>query len=313
MQFSVVIPCYNAYAYIRTCLDSLMCQIEYIDKIIFVNDGSTDDTQFLLDELKELNHKIVVVSQKNMGLSVARNTGTQYVESEYFVFLDSDDYLVPNFFSTVLQYSDGQDLLTFNINYVDQNNSRLSTTAKHSFTLDGENALVTLIKEKQLFVAACEFVYKTSFYKQHNFLFAVGKKHEDYGLVPIIILNANQVISIESALYNYVQTSNSLVRGVNQEQLNQLATDLFDQSVLMINQVKAHPFKDDTHQKVVLSFIANSVLAYCNQLENDYLKNYKAMIKKHHIVHYLNASTIKEKTKKQLLKINLYFVRWVVR
>ena len=92
-EISVIVPAYNVEKYIGECLDSLINQTFGDIEIICVNDGSTDSTPDILNEYASSDSRIRVISQKNKGLSGARNTGLRNAEGKYIYFIDSDDYL----------------------------------------------------------------------------------------------------------------------------------------------------------------------------------------------------------------------------
>ena len=87
-QVSVIVPVYNAEQYIERCLDSIFRQTFQDFEIIATNDGSTDRS---LDILKRYSDKLVILSQKNRGVSSARNRGIQAASGKYIAFIDSDD------------------------------------------------------------------------------------------------------------------------------------------------------------------------------------------------------------------------------
>ena len=83
--------------YLKKCLDSILRQTYRNLEIICVNDGSTDNSASILEEFQEKDSRITVIYQKNGGLSSARNTGLNYVTSDYVTFVDSDDYVDPRY------------------------------------------------------------------------------------------------------------------------------------------------------------------------------------------------------------------------
>lgn len=90
---SIIVPVYNAVRHLRQCMDSLINQtLEHIE-IICVNDGSTDDSLNILEEYSNQDERIRVVNRINAGVSTARNIGMELVEGQYFMFVDSDDWL----------------------------------------------------------------------------------------------------------------------------------------------------------------------------------------------------------------------------
>ncbi len=94
MKISVVVPVYNSEKYLRQCLDSLTGQTFKDMEIICVNDGSTDDSQEILEEYPH----IIVIHQENLGVSAARNAGMRAACGEYIGFVDSDDWVDSDYF-----------------------------------------------------------------------------------------------------------------------------------------------------------------------------------------------------------------------
>lgn len=90
---SIIVPVYNVEKYLEKCLESLVNQTLKNIEIICVNDGSPDNCGEILDNYKAIDSRIIVIEQKNSGLSAARNTGMKYVNGEYIMFVDSDDWI----------------------------------------------------------------------------------------------------------------------------------------------------------------------------------------------------------------------------
>lgn len=92
-KISVIIPVYNAGNKIKRCLESILRQSYSNLEIICVDDGSTDQSGQILDEYAHQDNRIVVIHQKNSGVSSARNTGLNHANGEYIGFVDADDYI----------------------------------------------------------------------------------------------------------------------------------------------------------------------------------------------------------------------------
>jgi glycosyltransferase involved in cell wall biosynthesis len=96
MLISVIIPCYNSEKSISGCVDSVLKQDYQHTEIILVDDGSTDNTNEILEKIKSSHpEKIKLIRQKNQGASAARNAGLKISSGDYIQFLDSDDTLMP--------------------------------------------------------------------------------------------------------------------------------------------------------------------------------------------------------------------------
>lgn len=103
MLFSIIIPCYNQAHFLEKALDSLLAQTYTNWEAIVVDDGSSDDTKKLTDEYTSKEARVNLISQSNGGLSNARNTGVRSAKGDFLVFLDSDDWIFPNYLARVLE------------------------------------------------------------------------------------------------------------------------------------------------------------------------------------------------------------------
>ncbi|MDU6651732.1 MAG: glycosyltransferase family 2 protein, partial [Streptococcus vestibularis] len=91
MKFSIIIPAYNVADYLENCVESILKQTYDNYEVIIVNDGSTDETGKIADDLSLQFKQINVIHQSNGGASKARNTGMKEVVGDYILFLDGDD------------------------------------------------------------------------------------------------------------------------------------------------------------------------------------------------------------------------------
>ena len=93
IDISVVVPCYNAQRYLNVCLESLKAQKTPEIQMIFIDDGSTDNTGAMLDAFAAVEPRALVIHTENRGVSAARNTGIALAEGRYITFMDADDAL----------------------------------------------------------------------------------------------------------------------------------------------------------------------------------------------------------------------------
>ncbi|UQT46162.1 glycosyltransferase [Akkermansia muciniphila] len=100
---SIIVPCYNVAAYVDSCLDSLVRQTLRNIEIICINDGSTDETWIHLLRWKEKDSRIILLNQRNAGVSAARNAGLDAARGLYVGFADPDDYMDPEMYSRLFR------------------------------------------------------------------------------------------------------------------------------------------------------------------------------------------------------------------
>ena len=101
ISFSIIIPLYNKAPYIERAINSVLNQSLQNFEIIVVNDGSSDGGEKIVTKLED--ERLKLVSQKNAGVSAARNTGAKEAQYEYLAFLDGDDTWEPNFLSEIVK------------------------------------------------------------------------------------------------------------------------------------------------------------------------------------------------------------------
>jgi len=98
-RVSIIIPAYNAAAYVAQTIESALNQTHPHCEIIVVDDGSTDDTAMIAEQ-----YSVTVIRQQNQGVALARNTGIAHATGDYFQFLDADDWLLPEKIAASLRY-----------------------------------------------------------------------------------------------------------------------------------------------------------------------------------------------------------------
>ena len=101
MKLSIIIPCYNVENFVQKCANSILVQKGFDCELIFVNDGSKDNTLHVLENLAIKDNRIKVINQENQGLSGARNTGIENAKGDYIMFVDADDWLESNAFDII--------------------------------------------------------------------------------------------------------------------------------------------------------------------------------------------------------------------
>lgn len=103
MTVSIIVPVYNVAPYLRDCLDSLLAQRFEDFEVLLVDDGSTDGSGPLCDELAEKDSRVVVLHQKNGGVCSARNRGLEEARGEFLVFVDADDLVTEDYLEHLME------------------------------------------------------------------------------------------------------------------------------------------------------------------------------------------------------------------
>lgn len=183
MKVSVIIPVYNVKPYLERCVQSVLRQTHKDLEIIMVDDGSTDGSGELAEQLSIRDSRIQVIHQENQGLSGARNTGLRVATGDYVVFLDSDDeWLLDDGIETLMK-QDGVDLIIFNPVHIWKEHRERDVDhydIENISTLPNAQAVFSyLVKTQQFNMSACPMLVRRQVLIQHEIFFPLGYISED--------------------------------------------------------------------------------------------------------------------------------------
>lgn len=209
---SVIIPAYNAEKYLGFCLDTVIAQTHKKLEIIVINDGSKDNTGKICDEYAEKDSRIRVIHQENHGVAFARNVGLDEAAGEYIAFIDSDDYVKSNYIEVLLK------TCTENCSNITICKS-IDTYKRELFDLPVSYNARTyesmfLLQNISYLDVCYEVVISMIFHKSvfDNLRFPVGLIYEDSYIYYDLIKNADRITFIDTVLYYYYLSSNSIMR-----------------------------------------------------------------------------------------------------
>lgn len=128
IKVSVIIPVFNAEAYLRECIDSVLSQDLQDLEVICVDDGSGDRSLEILAEYEEYDKRVIVIRQQNSGAGAARNNGLTLARGEYVFFMDADDVLLPGCVEKLWHQAHSQRLDVLRCRAIDYDNETGETT-----------------------------------------------------------------------------------------------------------------------------------------------------------------------------------------
>ncbi len=306
-KISVIVPVYNTEKYIEKCLNSILKQKNVSYEIIVVNDGSTDDSEQIIKRFEETNPDIIKYYKKtNGGLSDARNYGIDKANGEYLCFVDSDDYIAEELFESLEKYINKDiELIKFKTIKVDENYKEVDKIVGPIFgKLSGEQGFDKLFANDILIEPAWLYLYKKDLFVRNNIRFPVNKYHEDWAIVPYLIISAKTCASVDVYGYYYVQSSNSITRNNTDEKIRKRAYDLLEHYDNLIIKLSEGKFEDKTKEDFKV-YMSNCVILKLEELPERYQNEYIGEIKKRKIIDNIKAKNIKQLIKKAILKINI--------
>ena len=308
-KISFIVPVYNTGIYIKKCLDSIINQTfkEEIE-IILINDGSTDNSDELIKEyIENSNSKDLMkyYTKENEGIAKTRNFGIDKANGEYIFFVDSDDYIDKETIKMLKPYIDNDiDIIKFKLQRIDKNNNILEKVDGPVFEeTSGEEAFNMLYSEDVLLDSPCVYVIKRNMFTQNNFKFN-RTYHEDFGLIPLIILKAKSFVSIPDYLYYYVQGENSITRNDDYNKTIKKFEDAlyhYDNAIEKIDKMNLNR-KSKENAKI---FYTNSVILKLYEIKEEDKNKFIKEIEKRKMYKNIKPRNIKQIIKRNLLHFNI--------
>ncbi len=215
---SVIVPVYNVVDYLERCVNSILAQTYTQFELIIVDDGSTDGSEDLCDVLATRDSRIICIHKENGGLSSARNAALDISKGEYITFVDSDDMIAPNALEVLIQRaltSDSDIVLTDSyFSFSDKDSAPKTFLIKEEKNQDNIQALQEVLCKSTRW-EAWGHLFKSSLWSIIRF--PQGKLYEDLATIPYVILSADKVTSLSTAIYYYFQRPGSIMRQSEQK------------------------------------------------------------------------------------------------
>ncbi len=308
-KISVIVPVYNTEKYIKKCIMSILNQTMQDIEIIIVNDGSTDNSENIIKEIMNNNNTKIEIKyflKENGGLSEARNYGVKQATGKYLSFVDSDDYIDENLYKNLEKYIDENiDVIKFKMETVDENYKTIEKLDGPIFeTTTGENAFKNMCIKDTFLDVACIYLYKREFFIGNNFEYMPNTYHEDFGLTPLVIIQAKTLVSTKYFGYYYLQRKNSITSVENKEKEIKKAYDVlkhYDNAMKKIDEMQI----DENSKKLIRRYYTNTLLLKAKTLEGKEQQKFIEEIKKRKVYKNIKAENIKQFIKREILKFNI--------
>ena len=209
---SVIVPVYNVEKYLGKCVDSILAQTYENLEIILVEDGTRDGCGAICDAYAAKDPRVRVIHKENGGLSSARNAGMDIARGEYFGFVDSDDWIEPETYETLLNLAEKYDAdLVSGSRYDVAEPTGERTLGLHH---EKEECISAMEMLGRVFVwDGCDSAAWDKLYRRHLFAdirYPLGMYSEDIAIFYKLMEKANRVALCPKPLYNYLHRENSI-------------------------------------------------------------------------------------------------------
>ena len=214
IDLSIIILVYNTEIYFNNCIDSVLeslknSNLQEKSEIIVINDGSKGNIKDLIVSYLNKYDNIKFIDKENTGRGDSRNIGISKATGKYIHFIDSDDYVCDKLYTDVEKYilnNNDIELIVFDIEAINKN--------KNKSIVYGKNNNIDDIKEgilnEKILASSCNKIIKKELF--NNLKYPTHIKYEDLSIIPIIVINSNNIIYINEPYYKYNFSENSAMR-----------------------------------------------------------------------------------------------------
>lgn len=317
---SVVVPIYNVEKYLKTCIDSILCQSYKKLEIILCNDGSTDSCPQICDEYAKIDSRIKVIHKKNGGLSDARNAGIEVAKGKYIIFIDSDDFInrdmIFYLYSSLIE--NRADMACCQRQEVDEMGHALQNNHIYkSFIIDdNRKCMKEFLKNPQMDTVAWGKIYRTSMFKDVRY--PVGKYHEDVFTTYKIVAQCERIFVGEKKYYCYrIRTASIMTSSFSKKHMDSIKGN--EERAIFIKQ--RYPELQKLANAGIIYAVNHCVLrlAQCENVDDESMetdkivKKFQEYYKKYEFDYLQGASGIKAKIFSIIATINLPVLMYIVK
>ena len=323
MKFSVILPIYNVEKYLNRCIESIVNQ-NYDDlEVILVDDNSPDNCPLICDEWARKDNRIKVIHKQNEGLGFTRNAGIKIATGDYICFIDSDDYIVDDYFKVLhekILYAHKPDVCLFGYNLIGNSEKKESfnfTNEKFNKEKIIQRLLprafsISLREPKDQFGIGSAWggVYRAEFLKKNNLLFKSEREilSEDLIFSINICLHAESVVFINRCLYNYCENAQSLSHSYRKDRFDK-SKYLLDYMIAIIEE---NNLSGECLVRAYENYLINIIVCFKQEINSkkklkDKIKKFKQITNDTHT--RIVCNEYKEKNCKRSINIMLFLIK----
>ena len=307
---SIIIPFYNGKKYLARVLNNL----EQINKknieIVLVDDNSNDNSKEVIKNFeKRLNIKYFKTMEETTGVGNARNVGIENAKGKYIMFLDVDDMIEQELLDYLQTYIEQDvEMIKYKMQIVDDKitlNQNMLQKQKYKI-ITGQEAFNDLCFKDVFLDSPCLYLIKKELFNRTELKFEKNVYHEDFGLIPQLLVNAKTTVITEYYGYKYIQTDNSIMRNGDYLKKIKKVEDKFRLYDILLKNINRYNLTNQTKHNLFI-YYTNGIIQAMSNLKKSDRKIFNKRLKK-------NLRNFKPRNWKQIIKkiilkfdIELYF------
>lgn len=314
-KISIIVPMYNAEKNIERCVNSILNQTYCNLEIILINDGSTDKTEEICNNLIKKDNRIKYFYKKNSGVSETRNLGLDKAKGDFISFVDSDDYIEKDMYEIMLNKIDDSEIVICDYFEVNDNKKCNNNTAMKEKIFYKLDELISSIDNQEInryINTPWNKLIKSKIIKNENIKFSSKiSLGEDLLFNLQCMKSAQKIKIINKKLYNFSINTEGL--GLKKRDIKEYMSN----SINFINELIYFSTNTNNLENILLNEICNIINRLINEYEVKYIFtlleslqyekagkfNYKVSTKKNYLIHLLL------KHKKYKIIVFLYVIK----
>lgn len=208
---SIIVPVYNAEKYLQKCVQSLLTQTYHNLEIIFINDGSTDNSLRILNKYAGIDNRVKIINQSNQKQGAARNRGLEAALGGYITFVDSDDYIDSGYIEKMYSAikSTNADIAMSSMVRTKKGKKKFQIKINDENLFSNKQEIINQLKIPPYWYV-CGKLYKKELL--NNLRFEENVFYEDVGFLIRAVHKMNSLVTVPDVNYYYISNPNSTMK-----------------------------------------------------------------------------------------------------
>lgn len=283
-KISIVVPVYKVENVVGECIDSILRQTFCDFELLLVNDGSPDNSLAICESYALKDSRIRIQNKENGGVSSARNLGIQEAKGEWIVFIDSDDFVLPEYLADFNIDENNEDLIVQGLQYYNSQENKYLNEIRYKSTFATGSSMRDIITDNKLLHSGYPFskAFKLSIIREWNITFNEKISfHEDHIFVFQYLVHINALRTVDKVSYKYriAHNDNSLSRKKHEWRNQLLSAELMLEGYYLLK--SKFNLSNVNYQKEILTFCSepkiDAIFSLYSDRNNSYAKKKESM------------------------------------